>query len=88
MGLPLVLYEAGFTPQYADVTAAVTLVPHGTGFKISRSQRRCRQVPLVAIEFGAQALRAVRGMQKITGEGVDNRGRKNGTPVPTGRAAI
>lgn len=41
MALSLVLGEAGFTPDYIDVTAEVTLVSHGKGFKISRSQLRC-----------------------------------------------
>jgi osmotically inducible protein OsmC len=41
MALSLVLGEAGFTPEYVDVTAEITLVPHGKGFKISRSQLKC-----------------------------------------------
>ena len=41
MALSLVLGEAGFTPDYVDVTAEITLVPHGKGFKITRSQLKC-----------------------------------------------
>jgi osmotically inducible protein OsmC len=41
MALSLVLGEAGFTPEFVDVTAEVTLVRHGNGFKISRSQLHC-----------------------------------------------
>lgn len=41
MALSLVLGEAGFTPEYVDVTAAITLMPHGKGFKITRSQLKC-----------------------------------------------
>lgn len=48
MGLPLVLGEAGFTPDYLDVTAEVTLTPHGKGYKITRSQLKCEgRVPRI-----------------------------------------
>jgi osmotically inducible protein OsmC len=41
MALSLVLGEAGFTPEFVDVTAEVTLVRYGNGFKISRSRLHC-----------------------------------------------
>jgi len=41
MALSLVLGEAGFTAEYVDVTAEVTLVQQGKGFRISRSQLKC-----------------------------------------------
>lgn len=48
MALSLVLGEAGFTPDYLDVTAEVTLTPHGKGYKITRSQLKCEgRVPRI-----------------------------------------
>ena len=48
MALSLVLGEAGFTPDYVDVTAEVTLIPHGKGYKITRSQLKCEgRVPRI-----------------------------------------
>lgn len=41
MALSLVLGEAGCTPEYVDVTAEVTIMPQGKGFKITRSQLKC-----------------------------------------------
>jgi osmotically inducible protein OsmC len=41
MALSLVLGEAGFTPEYVDVTVEVTIVPQGKGFKITRSHLKC-----------------------------------------------
>jgi osmotically inducible protein OsmC len=43
MALSLVLGESGFTPAYVDVTAEVTLMPHGKGFKITRSRLKCEE---------------------------------------------
>ena len=33
--------RGGFTPEYVDVTAEITLVPYDKGFKITRSQLKC-----------------------------------------------
>ena len=44
MALSLVLGGAGFTPEYADVTAEVTLVSLGKGLTISRSHPRAERV--------------------------------------------
>ena len=41
MALSLVLGEAGLTPEYLDVTAEVTIMPQGKGFKITRSHLKC-----------------------------------------------
>jgi len=41
MALSLVLGEAGFTPEYVDVTAEVTIMMQGKGFKITRSHLKC-----------------------------------------------
>ena len=48
MALSLVLGETGFTPDYLDVTAEVTLLPDGKGYKITRSQLKCEgRVPRI-----------------------------------------
>lgn len=41
MALSLVLGSAGFTPDYVDVTAHVTVMPRDGGFKITRSHLVC-----------------------------------------------
>ena len=42
MALSLILGEAGFTPEYIDATARVTIEPHNGGFKITRSHIVCK----------------------------------------------
>ena len=42
MALSLILGEAGFTPEYIDATAHVTIEPHNGGFKITRSHIACK----------------------------------------------
>ena len=42
MALSLILGEAGFTPEYIDATAHVTIEPHNGGFKITRSHIVCK----------------------------------------------
>lgn len=41
MALSLGLGEAGFTPDYVDATAHVTVRPHDGGFKITKSHIVC-----------------------------------------------
>jgi lipoyl-dependent peroxiredoxin len=41
MALSLILGEAGFTPDYVDATAHVTVRPQDRGFKITRSHIVC-----------------------------------------------
>jgi lipoyl-dependent peroxiredoxin len=41
MALSLILGEAGFTPDYVDATAHVTVTPQGGGFKITKSHIVC-----------------------------------------------
>ena len=41
MALSLILGTAGFTPDYIDATAHVTVKPHDGGFKITRSHIVC-----------------------------------------------
>jgi osmotically inducible protein OsmC len=41
MALSLILGQAGFTPDYVDVTAHVTISPQGGGFKITKSHLVC-----------------------------------------------
>jgi len=41
MALSLVLGEAGFTPEYVDAIANVTIKPQNGGFKITRSHIVC-----------------------------------------------
>lgn len=41
MALSLVLGKAGFTPDYVDVTARVTVMPRGEGFEITGSHLVC-----------------------------------------------
>lgn len=41
MAFSLILGEAGFTPEYVDATAQVTIAPHEGGFKITRSHLVC-----------------------------------------------
>lgn len=41
MALSLILGEAGFTPDYVDATAHVTVRPQGGGFKITKSHIVC-----------------------------------------------
>jgi osmotically inducible protein OsmC len=41
MALSLILGEAGFTPDYVDATAHVTVRPQDGGFKITRSHIVC-----------------------------------------------
>ena len=41
MALSLVLGEAGFKPDFVDVTSHVTIMPHGGGFKITKSHLVC-----------------------------------------------
>jgi len=41
MALSLVLGNAGFTPEYVDATAHVTVAPHDGGFKITKSHIVC-----------------------------------------------
>jgi osmotically inducible protein OsmC len=41
MALSLVLGTAGFTPDYIDATAHVTVKPHDGGFKITKSHIVC-----------------------------------------------
>jgi osmotically inducible protein OsmC len=41
MALSLMLGEAGFTPEYVDATAQVTVSPHAGGFRITRSHLVC-----------------------------------------------
>jgi lipoyl-dependent peroxiredoxin len=41
MALSLVLGNAGFTPEYVDATAHVTVAPHAGGFKITKSHLAC-----------------------------------------------
>ena len=41
MALSLVLGQAGFEPEYVDVTAHVTVVPREGGFKITKSHLVC-----------------------------------------------
>jgi osmotically inducible protein OsmC len=41
MALSLILGNAGFTPDYVDATAQVTISPHDGGFKITRSHLIC-----------------------------------------------
>lgn len=41
MALSLVLGKAGFTPEYVDATAHVTVAPHDGGFKITKSHLVC-----------------------------------------------
>ena len=46
MALSLTLGRAGFTPDYVDATAHVTVAPQSEGFKITKSHLICRaQVP-------------------------------------------
>ena len=42
MALSLALDRAGFTPDYVDATAHVTVAPQGGGFKITKSHLVCR----------------------------------------------
>ncbi len=42
MALSLILGEAGFTPEYIDATAHVTIEPHNGGFKITKSHIVCK----------------------------------------------
>jgi osmotically inducible protein OsmC len=42
MALSLILGEAGFTPDYIDATAHVTVERQGGGFKISKSHIVCK----------------------------------------------
>jgi lipoyl-dependent peroxiredoxin len=41
MALSLILGNAGFTPDYVDATAQITISPHDGGFKITRSHLVC-----------------------------------------------
>ncbi len=41
MALSLVLGKDGFTPEYVDATAHVTVAPHEGGFKITKSHLVC-----------------------------------------------
>jgi lipoyl-dependent peroxiredoxin len=41
MALSLILGEAGFTPDYVDATAHVTVTPQGGGFKVTKSHIVC-----------------------------------------------
>ncbi|MBE7426037.1 MAG: OsmC family protein [Ideonella sp.] len=41
MALSLMLGKAGFTPDFVDATAQVTIAEHDGGFRITRSQLRC-----------------------------------------------
>lgn len=41
MAFSLILGKAGFTPDYVDATAHVTLSPQGEGFKITKSHLVC-----------------------------------------------
>jgi lipoyl-dependent peroxiredoxin len=41
MALSLILGQAGFTPNYIDATAHVTIEPQGGGFKITKSHIVC-----------------------------------------------
>jgi lipoyl-dependent peroxiredoxin len=46
MALSLILGEAGFTPDYVDATAHVTVRPQDGGFKITKSHIVCEsEVP-------------------------------------------
>jgi osmotically inducible protein OsmC len=42
MALSLALGRAGFTPDYVDATAQVTVAPQDGGFRITRSHLVCR----------------------------------------------
>jgi lipoyl-dependent peroxiredoxin len=42
MALSLILSQAGFTPNYIDATAYVTIEPHAAGFKITKSHIVCK----------------------------------------------
>jgi lipoyl-dependent peroxiredoxin len=42
MALSLILIQAGFTPNYIDATAHVTIEPQGGGFKITKSHIVCK----------------------------------------------
>jgi osmotically inducible protein OsmC len=42
MALSLILGKAGFTPDYIDATAHVTIEPHNGGFKITKSHLVCK----------------------------------------------
>jgi lipoyl-dependent peroxiredoxin len=42
MALSLILSQAGFTPNYIDATAHVTIEPQGGGFKITKSHIVCK----------------------------------------------
>jgi len=63
MALSMVLGQAGFTPEYVDATAHVTVVPHEGGFKITKSHLVCEaKVPGVdAAAFVAHANAAKAG---------------------------
>jgi lipoyl-dependent peroxiredoxin len=41
MALSLVLGQAGFTPEYVDATAHVTIMPRDGGFKLTKSHLVC-----------------------------------------------
>jgi osmotically inducible protein OsmC len=48
MALSLMLDKAGFTPDYVDATAQVTVSPHDGGFRISKSHLVCEaKVPRI-----------------------------------------
>lgn len=57
MALSLILGEAGFTPDYIDATASVTISTRDGGFSITRSHLNCEaKVPgLDASAFGEYA---------------------------------
>ncbi len=42
MALSLILGDAGFTPEYIDATAHVTVERHDGGFKITKSHIVCK----------------------------------------------
>lgn len=62
MALSLVLGQAGFTPDYVDATAHVTVAPENGGFKITRShlvcEARVRGLDQAAFERHAESARA------------------------------
>lgn len=63
MALSLILGEAGFTPDFVDATANVTVSPHEGGFKITRSRLVCEaKVPGIdAAAFTELAEKAKQG---------------------------
>ena len=62
MALSLVLGMAGFTPDYIDATAHVTIRPQDGGFKITKSHIVCeakvRGIDPAAFEMHAQTAKA------------------------------